>query len=143
MTDDESWREWWRLMRRAFKVPDIIRDENARLVILGSIVEWMRDDYPALPTAAIGNCIISAVLELAATGELDHLILPDSMAAYLKDPHPLKEDLLMITDKAEENSAFPRITGELSPWPREPQGQMAKALIDGLKKEVKRQQHFT
>jgi len=71
------------------------------------------------------------------------MVVQDSLSVYLKDPHPMNEDLMMITDKAEAQPAFPSAPGESSPWPWEPQGQIAKVLVISLKKELKRQQHFT
>jgi hypothetical protein len=89
MTDPYQQR-WWTRLRRAFGVPDLVRDDAARMVIAHDVAQQSQsDDFARYPVA---KALVEALLTLGQEGELDVLLFDEDRQAPFDNPHTLSID---------------------------------------------------
>lgn len=80
--DDDKGNRWWLRIRRAFGVPDLMSNDNARTLIEGQLVAEARLPQPN------GRDLVAVLLDAArrmgAAGELDDLLVPEEVGRYLE-----------------------------------------------------------
>jgi len=99
---------WWLRLQRAFQVPDLITDANARTVIVGAIVD--RSDIPTLGVLRpFADAILSVVLDLAETGGLDHFFVDSELSHHLSTM-PVGDAYRGILTVARDQPGFPQFS---------------------------------
>jgi hypothetical protein len=66
-------KPWWRRIRRAFGIPDLVTDEHARELIVMELSPAPQELATILDPRPLVRAIVEAVIQLGSRGELDDL----------------------------------------------------------------------
>jgi hypothetical protein len=70
------------VVRRSFGIPDLVANEDAREVLVGSFEEQLRQNGWQSPSRVIAEPMVDALMALEPNGGLDDRLLPVDDAAF-------------------------------------------------------------
>jgi hypothetical protein len=83
-------RQWWWRLRRAFGIPDLVRDDAARKVIAYEVAQ--QTEPGNFDRLSIASELVTAFLTLGESGELDELFFGEPHQVLFENPNRLSVD---------------------------------------------------
>lgn len=73
--------QWALVLRRSFGIPDLVDDDGARQALIASFQNQLQETGWQGPTRAIAEPLVTALMALEASGDLDDRLLPAGLGA--------------------------------------------------------------